>query len=205
VNLICERLGIVKTRTTPYRPQSDGQTERFNRTLLDALAKLSDVQKDWDLLVPLICFYYRATVHASTGVSPALLMLGRELRLPVDVIFPPTPTSVPESYPEYVTDLQRKLTIASEYARTHLRLTWEQMNTSNTVSRNCKKLDLSKQVLVFNPSVPKGVSPKLSSMWRGPFQLIEQLSPYLYRVKIGGRRGTQVLHRSHIFQPTMIA
>ena len=31
---LCETLQIMKTRTCPYRPQSDGLVERFNRTLL---------------------------------------------------------------------------------------------------------------------------------------------------------------------------
>lgn len=30
---ICKILGIDKTRTTPYRPQSDGMIERANRTI----------------------------------------------------------------------------------------------------------------------------------------------------------------------------
>ena len=34
---LCSLFGIKKTRTTPYHAQSDGQAERFNRTLLSML------------------------------------------------------------------------------------------------------------------------------------------------------------------------
>jgi hypothetical protein len=197
-------LGVIKTRTTPYRPQSDGQTERFNRTLLAALSKMSPQQEDWDLLVPLVCLYYRATVHAATGVTPALLMLGRELRLPVDLVFPPMERTVPDNYPDYVAEIERRVHIASEYARQHLRLSWEAMSTANRVSRRVAPIDLARPVLLFNPSLKKGVTPKLAKFWKGPYDVLEQLSPYLFRVRVGGRRGTQVVHRSHIFQPPSV-
>ncbi|KAM3859581.1 cilia- and flagella-associated protein 337-like [Diretmus argenteus] len=32
---LCQRLGVTKTRTTPYHPQSDGMVERLNRTVID--------------------------------------------------------------------------------------------------------------------------------------------------------------------------
>ena len=35
---ICKCLGIHKTRTTPYHPQSDGLVEQFNHTLLNMIA-----------------------------------------------------------------------------------------------------------------------------------------------------------------------
>ena len=49
----CELLGVKKTRTTPLHPQGDGMVERFNRTLVDELAKFcSEDQQDWDLWLP---------------------------------------------------------------------------------------------------------------------------------------------------------
>jgi hypothetical protein len=37
---MCDLLGVNKTRTVPYRPQSDGMIERFNRTLQNMLESL---------------------------------------------------------------------------------------------------------------------------------------------------------------------
>lgn len=34
----CRRLGVRHLRTRPYRPQTNGKVERFNRTLLDEWA-----------------------------------------------------------------------------------------------------------------------------------------------------------------------
>ena len=39
---ICKLLEIRKTYTTPYRPQSDGLVERFNRTLISMLSKFCE-------------------------------------------------------------------------------------------------------------------------------------------------------------------
>ena len=46
---VCKLLGVLKTRTTPYHPQSDGLVERFNRTLLNMLATAAQEKPfDWE-------------------------------------------------------------------------------------------------------------------------------------------------------------
>ena len=85
---ICKLLGIHKTRTCPYRPNSDGLVERFNRSVQDMLAKLVNSDRtNWDDLLPYVMCAYRATPHESTGVTPNRMMLGRESDLPVDLVF----------------------------------------------------------------------------------------------------------------------
>ena len=84
---MCRLLGIEKTRTTPLHPQSDGMVERFNRTLEAQLSKfVDDNQRNWDQCVPLLMMAYRSAVHETSGSTPAQVMLGRDIRLPVDLI-----------------------------------------------------------------------------------------------------------------------
>ena len=84
---VCLLLGVHKTRTTPYHPQSVGLVERFNRTLLDLLSIAArEDEQNWDLCIPTVMLAYRTSVQESTGCTPYFLLFGREARLPVDVM-----------------------------------------------------------------------------------------------------------------------
>ena len=114
---ICRFLGIDKTRTTPFHPQSDGQVERFKRTLVEMLrAKVHDDQTDWDTHLTSCLMAYISSVHESTGETPNQLMLGREVEMPLDVITEQSP-DVPPFKSDYVDALRRRLASAHETAR----------------------------------------------------------------------------------------
>ena len=85
---LCQLAGVQKLRTSPYHPQTSGQCERFNGTLLNMLGTLTPEQKkDWKGHVPALVHAYNCTRNAATGFSPYFLLFGREPRLPVDVEF----------------------------------------------------------------------------------------------------------------------
>ena len=68
---LCSIAGINKTRTTPFHPRSDGQTERANRTILQMLRASIDAQPEsWPDRLPALLAAYRMTPHSVTGISP---------------------------------------------------------------------------------------------------------------------------------------
>ena len=85
---LCRMLIIRKTRTSPRHPQEYGQSERFTRTLLQMVkAYLCGEQRDWDLHLGCLAGAYRATPNESTKLSLNLLTIGRELRVPSELVF----------------------------------------------------------------------------------------------------------------------
>jgi transposase InsO family protein len=47
---LCELLDISQLKTSSYHPQTDGITERFNKTLKEMLANfVNESQDNWDL------------------------------------------------------------------------------------------------------------------------------------------------------------
>ncbi len=82
-------LGVERTNTSPWRPQSDGMVERFNRTMGAMLRQfVNHNQDDWDEFLPLCAMAYNSSVHSSTGYTPNFMMFGREFKLPIELILP---------------------------------------------------------------------------------------------------------------------
>ena len=80
--------GVKKLHTSPYHPQTNGQCECFNSTLLNMLGTLTPEQKkDSKNHVSAMVHAYNCTMNADTWFSPYYLLFGREPRLPVDVEF----------------------------------------------------------------------------------------------------------------------
>ena len=81
---LCKITGIEKSKTTPFHPRSDGQTERMNRTLLQMLRTTAlEHAENWPAYLPSVLSAYRMTVHSVTNMTPNFAMLGREVLMPV--------------------------------------------------------------------------------------------------------------------------
>ncbi|CAF4621101.1 unnamed protein product, partial [Rotaria magnacalcarata] len=78
--------------STPYHPQTNGQTERWNSTFVTLIAKYCNTDlNNWDTFLPSIVYAYKNGIHSSTGISPYQLAFGRRQRHPFN---PPATTFV---------------------------------------------------------------------------------------------------------------
>lgn len=69
---ICNQMGINFLFTTTYRPQANGQAERFNRTISSALrSNVSDHSPFWDVYYDTVTIYYNSQRHATAASIPS--------------------------------------------------------------------------------------------------------------------------------------
>ena len=80
-------------------------------------AYIDDNHSNWDLLLPYIMMAYRAADHESTGLSPNMLMFGRNTKTPLDVIYEMPPNVKHEPTNLWVWKLQERLESVHKFVR----------------------------------------------------------------------------------------
>jgi len=75
---VVKAMGIKRQYAMAYHPQTNGQVERFNRTLKAMIAKFVNGRQDnWDINLPAFLYAYSTSPHKSTRHTPYKAMLGR--------------------------------------------------------------------------------------------------------------------------------
>ena len=193
---ICKLLGITKTRTYGYRPQSDGLVERFNRTLQDMIAKLvNEYRNDWDEILPYVLCAYRATPHQSTGMTPNLLMLGREALLPVDLVYGHAVQEHRTCPIEYVEWVRQAMEESFQRCRQHMgSAALRQAKNYNRLAGD-PKYDVGDWVLLFYPPMAKQ---KLALKFLGPYRVTKKLGEVNYEIESPKTGKKKVVHINHL-------
>ena len=176
---LCSMWSIVKTRTTPYAPWSDGMVERVNR-IIQAMIK-HHVQRtnqlDWDQWLWAVAFTYNTTVHASTNCTPAKLFLTQcaDLRLPLDLVYgtkPPGPKGLDGCPMGYIEQLKVSIPKLYQYAGAQL-----QQNAkvqSNAFAKAGYRIRQYLPGQLVWRYYPPWANEKLSSAWTGPWEVLFQ-------------------------------
>ena len=82
----CKLLNVEHRFTPPYHPNSNGEAERFVQTFKKALEKCIRGGRKVEEAVDGLLLDYRSTPHPATGLSPAFMLMGRQLRTPLEAV-----------------------------------------------------------------------------------------------------------------------
>uniref|UniRef100_A0A3Q2ZZT4 Gypsy retrotransposon integrase-like protein 1 n=1 Tax=Kryptolebias marmoratus TaxID=37003 RepID=A0A3Q2ZZT4_KRYMA len=175
IRQLCGMLGVKKTHTTPYNPKSDGMVERFNRTLIDQLAKiLLSCEGEWDSFLSQVAFAYNTSVHSSTGFTPYFLTHGREARAPIDMLLGPQLQCGPghDSPDEFVLSLRRRLETAFRQCRDNSVTASDKQRTFYDRGQKHDPYEAGDLVWLNDPTESRR---KLAPHWKGPYIVQQRL------------------------------
>jgi transposase InsO family protein len=173
-NELCRLLEVDHKTSTPFHPQGNAKCERMVKVVGNLISTFCKTMKDWDDRVSLMTLAYRSTVHEVTGYSPNYLMLGREIFLPLDIMIGTLPEEQRKIAPTFVADLRRNLEDSFQDVREALSAYGERQRRYYDLRTRGEELKIGNVVYMMDKNRKKGVAPKLSPRWKGPFLVIQK-------------------------------
>uniref|UniRef100_A0A6G5ABD6 Putative polyprotein n=1 Tax=Rhipicephalus microplus TaxID=6941 RepID=A0A6G5ABD6_RHIMP len=171
--------GTTHRKTTAYHSQTNGLTERLNKTIEDMLSMYVDVEhKNWDTILPYITFAYNTAKQETTRMTPFSLVHGREVRTMLDAMLPHEGDDI---VPDADTFTER-----AEEARQLARLRISQQQDYDAGRYNAHRRTVVYQtgdkVWVWTPIRKRGLSEKLLRRYFGPYLVVRRRSDVTYDV-----------------------
>jgi hypothetical protein len=173
-------LGTELRFSTAFHPQTDGQSERANRTLEEYLRHFINARQDnWDEYLDMAEYAVNDSVNPSTGYTPFYLAFGQNPSSPLDsavgdVLVPAAQSSVSD------------MADALEHARAKLQEARVRMAARANVHRRDMSFSVGDKVRLStaNLSLPSSISRKLTARYVGPFLVERVVNPVAYKLKL---------------------
>ena len=171
-------LGTKLAMSTAYHPQSDGQTERTNRTLEDMLRAFVSVRQDnWDDYLVASEIAINNTQQASSKYSPYFLNSGAHPRFPLCV--------QTKSVNQSAEHLFESLRVALEHATKNLEQAQQRQAHFANQHRKEVELDVGDKVFLSTRDLQlRYRAPKLDPKFIGPYQVKRRVGKVSYELAL---------------------
>ena len=139
---------------------------------------------------------YRSSVNESTGFTPNLLMLGREIVLPVDLMFVNPDDVQFQCRTEYVEWVRRAMLDNFEIARLHLGTAAQRQKKYYDQRTKRRSFKVGDWVLRFYP--PNKIKSKLNPAYVGPFLIVAQPGEVTFTIQRNPQSAKLTVHMDHL-------
>uniref|UniRef100_A0A2N9GEV7 Uncharacterized protein n=1 Tax=Fagus sylvatica TaxID=28930 RepID=A0A2N9GEV7_FAGSY len=170
----CSELGIKNVYSSPAYPQSNGQAEASNKTVLDGIKKrLEDAKGRWVEELPNVLWTFRTTPRRSTGETPFSLAYGSEAVIPLEIGLPTLRTSEWEPTRNDLAQSQALDLLEERREQAMIRLASYQQQLKKGYNKNIRPRSFQQGDLVLRKVLGNTKNPtdgKLGPNWEGPYQ-----------------------------------
>ena len=191
---LCNIFEVRKTRASPRNPKGNGQTERYIRTLVCMIKAFIVEQEEWDLYLGCIAGAYRSSPHEATSLTPNMMCLGREVRMPADIVFGYARQESHISASEHVEVIRQRMLSAHQIARRYLKTAAKRSKERYDTNIKFSEYEVGDLVWALHETRKVGVTPKLEHKFDGPFVVQKKMSPVTYVLQLDVRGNTRVAH-----------
>ncbi|GFV40175.1 retrovirus-related Pol polyprotein from transposon 412 [Trichonephila clavipes] len=172
--------------TTAYHPQTNGLTERFNKTLADMLSMYVHVeQKNWDEILPFVTFAYNTAKQETTGFTPFYYLLhGREAETTLDTTLPFCPNDFDDNN---ITKIAARAEESRQLARVHSESSRQRSSTLRFQTPNGILRSRRSRMDLYSSEKSRSLRKTLKKVFRtvsgAPYQVLRRLSAVTYAVQ----------------------
>ena len=182
-------LQIRKVRSSGYNPECQGQVENYNRTVVNALRKVTkDFPHTWTFKLPIVCLAINSSVNSTTGYTPFFLMRGRRSQMAEDLAFGTVTSTFYQSHAHLASQLYYDTKEALEYTRINITKKQIQQQEYFNRSANPVKYAVGDQVLLRRHTPATSNYTKLISKWMGVYTITRKVGENAYEVKKNGTK-----------------
>ncbi|KAK2997226.1 hypothetical protein RJ639_026117 [Escallonia herrerae] len=183
----CANLSIEQRFTSVAHPQTNGQTEVTNRTLLQGIKKkLNGAKGLWVDELPKILWAYNTTTRTSTGETPFSLSFGTDALIPVEIGLPSLRV-VTDDPAQNEEDLRANLDLLDERReQAAVRLAAYKHRVSKFYDQRVQHRAFRVGDLVLRrieASAPREAVGKLAPNWEGPYRVVKLAGPGAYHLE----------------------
>lgn len=167
-NSLARLIGCDRTRTTAYHPASNGMIERWHRSLKSAI--MCHSSGEWTSVLPVVLLGLRTSIKEDIRASAAEMLYGATLRLPGEFFVDNKAGEEPQVFVERFRRFMRN--VRSTPTAHHNKTRVFAHKTLHTCSHVFVRFD--------------EVRRPLEAPYRGPYEVIERLSKFVFKISVDG-------------------